>query len=75
MSFSDFRPADAGRDYHQYGLGYKYGHGNLPAAFALSQLRKLSKTNAWAQDNFHRLGEQLGDLPHFVTPSSPAVAS
>jgi len=31
------RPADAGRDYHQYGLGYKYGPGNLPAAFALAQ--------------------------------------
>ena len=36
MSFSDMRPADAGRDYHQYGLGYKYGHGHLPAAFALA---------------------------------------
>lgn len=66
MSFSDMRPADAGRDYHYYGLGYKYGHGNLPAAFALSGLRKLDKTNAWAQDNWKRLDALLQDTPHLI---------
>jgi hypothetical protein len=40
------RPATAGRDYHQYGLGYKYGHANLPAAYALAGLRRLDMTNA-----------------------------
>jgi len=75
MSFSDMRPADAGRDYHQYGLGYKYGHGNLPAAFALSGLRKLDKMNAWAQENWARLDERLVGTPHLVrsysTPDRP----
>lgn len=75
MSFSDFRPADAGRDYHQYGLGYKYGHANLPAAFALSGLRKLDKTNAWAIANWQRLDSQLAGTPHLVrsysTPDRP----
>ncbi len=66
MSFSDMRPADAGRDYHQYGLGYKYGHGNLPSAFALSQLRKLTKTNDWARENWQRLDSYLTDCPHLV---------
>ena len=66
MSFSDMRPADAGRDYHAYGLGYKYGNGNLPSAFALSQLRKLDKTNAWAEENWHRLDKELEDLDYFV---------
>jgi len=75
MSFSDMRPADAGRDYHEYGLGYKYGHANLPAAFALSGLRKLDKTNAWAQENWKRLDGILTGTPHLVrsysTPERP----
>ena len=70
MGFSDMRPADAGRDYHQYGLGYKYRNGNLPSAFALSQLRKLDATNAWAQHNWHRLDANLAGLPHLVPSHS-----
>jgi dTDP-4-amino-4,6-dideoxygalactose transaminase len=66
MSFSDMRPADAGRDYHEYGLGYKYGNANLPSAFALSQLRKLTMTNAWAQENFALLQSELDGTPHMV---------
>lgn len=66
MSFSDMRPADAGRDYHQYGLGYKYGHGNLPAAFALGGLRRLDMTNEWAVNNFKRLDEKLAGTPNLV---------
>ena len=64
MSFSDIRPADAGRDYHEYGLGYKYGTANLPAAFALSQLRKLDRTNAWARENWHLLADLLQGTPN-----------
>ncbi len=75
MSFSDFRPADAGRDYHHYGLGYKYGHGNLPSAFALAGLRKLDETNAWAVENWKRLDGLLEGTPHLVrsysTPERP----
>lgn len=66
MSFSDMRPADAGRDYHHYGLGYKYGHANLPAAFALAGLRRLDENNAWAQANWKRLAENLEGTPHLV---------
>ena len=66
MSFSDMRPADAGRDYHQYGLGYKYGTANLVAAFALSQLRKLDHTNAWAQENWRAVDDMLVGTPNLV---------
>ena len=66
MGFSDFRPADAGRDYHHYGLGYKYGHGNLPSAFALAGLRGLDKTNAWAVENWKRLDNGLEGTPHLA---------
>ncbi len=75
MSFSDMRPADAGRDYHHYGLGYKYGHGNLPAAFALAGLRRLDATNAWGIENWNRLDGLLAGTPHLVrsysTPERP----
>lgn len=75
MGFSDMRPADAGRDYHQYGLGYKYGHGNLPSAFALAGLRRLDETNAWAVDNWRRLDGLLEGTPHLMrsynTPDRP----
>lgn len=66
MSFGDFRPAEAGRSYSHYGLGYKYGHGNLPAAFALAGLRKLDETNAWARRNWHRLADQVAGTPNLV---------
>jgi len=70
--FSDMRPADAGRDYHSYGLGYKYGHGNLPAAFALAGLRRLDMTNAWAVSNWQRLDRLLAGTPHLVRSYSTA---
>jgi dTDP-4-amino-4,6-dideoxygalactose transaminase len=73
--FSDFRPADAGRDYHEYGLGYKYGHGNLPSAFALAGLRKLDETNAWAIENWERLHAALEGTPHLVRSFSTADQS
>lgn len=66
MSFSDYRPAEAGRDYHYLGLGYKYGHANLPAAFALANLRRLDQTNAWGIENWHLLDELLEGTPHLV---------
>ena len=72
MSFSDMRPADAGRDYHAYGLGYKYGHANLPAAFALAGLRRLDMTNAWAIENWQRLDAHLTGTPHLVRSFSSA---
>ena len=76
MSFSDFRPAEAGRDYHEYGLGYKYGNGNLPSAFALAGLRRLDETNTWALENWRRLDAALEGTSHLVRSySSPERAT
>ena len=66
--FSDMRPVDAGRDFHDFGLGWMYRTTDLNAAFALSQLRKLDKTNQWAQDNWHYMHDRLADLPNFIAP-------
>ncbi len=65
-SFSDMRPPEAGRDYHDYGLGWMYRTSDLAAAFALSQLRKLDGTNAQARANWHRLDDNLAGTPHLV---------
>ncbi len=65
-AFGDMRPADSGRDYHAYGLGWMYRTSDLPAAFGLSQLRKLDKTNAHAQENWHRLDAALAGTPNLV---------
>jgi len=69
-SFSDMRPPEAGRDFHDYGLGWMYRTTDLNAAFALSQLRKLDQTNRQSCDNWHLLDELLADTPHFVRPFS-----
>jgi len=71
-SFSDMRPPEAGRDYHDYGLGWMYRTSDLAAAFALSQLRRLDATNAQALGNWTRLHGQLGAAPHLV-PSFASV--
>ncbi len=69
-SFSDMRPPESGRDYHDYGLGWMYRTTDLNAAFALSQLRRLDQTNQQARDNWHRLDELLTGTPHLVRPYS-----
>jgi dTDP-4-amino-4,6-dideoxygalactose transaminase len=65
-SFSDMRPPEAGREYHDYGLGWMYRTSDLPAAFALSQLRKLDATNADAVGNWQSLQRQLAGTPNLV---------
>ena len=65
-SFSDMRPPDAGRDYHDYGLGWMYRTSDLAAAFALGQLRKLDQTSAQALENWHDLSERLASTPHLI---------
>jgi perosamine synthetase len=65
-SFSDMRPADSGRDYHNYGLGWMYRTSDLPAALALSGLRRLDETNAHAQKNWARLDGILDGAPNLV---------
>jgi dTDP-4-amino-4,6-dideoxygalactose transaminase len=73
--FSDMRPPEAGREYHDYGLGWMYRTSDLAAAFALSQLRRLDRTNQQALDNWQRLHERLSGTPHlvpsFTSPERP----
>lgn len=71
-AFSDMRPAHAGRDYDDYGLGWMYRTSDLPAAFALSQLRKIDATNAQARANWHQLYELLEGAPNLTPPFSAA---
>ena len=65
-SFSDMRPPEAGRDYHDYGLGWMYRISDLSAAFALGQLHKLDRNNERARENWRRLHERLEGTPHLV---------
>ena len=67
-AFGDMRPAGSGRDYHEYGLGWMYRTSDLPAAFALGQLRKLDRMNDWAMSNWHHLDELLIGTPNLVRP-------
>ncbi len=60
------RPPEAGREYHDFGLGWMYRTSDLPAAFALSQLRKLDATNRQAIDNWESLDRQLEGTPNLV---------
>jgi perosamine synthetase len=69
-AFSDMRPLEAGRDYDDYGLGWMYRTSDLPAAFALSQLRNLNVTNAQALANWRQLYTLLDGTPHLVPPFS-----
>ena len=65
-SFSDMRPPEAGREYHDYGLGWMYRTSDLAAAFALSQLRKLEDTNIRAMENWWALDKMLEDTPNLI---------
>jgi dTDP-4-amino-4,6-dideoxygalactose transaminase len=67
-AFSDMRPPEAGREYDDFGLGWMYRTSDLPAAFALSQLRRLDDTNAQAVENWHRLDRALAGTPNLVRP-------
>ena len=51
-------------------LGWMYRTSDLPAAFALSQLRKVDQTNTQAAANWHLLGALLQGTPHLVPPFS-----
>jgi perosamine synthetase len=72
-SFSDMRPPDAGRDYHDYGLGWMYRTCDLAAALALSQLRRLDTTNAHARANWDELAARLRGTPHLVPSFTSAT--
>ncbi|OGG46338.1 MAG: hypothetical protein A3F84_01230 [Candidatus Handelsmanbacteria bacterium RIFCSPLOWO2_12_FULL_64_10] len=64
--FSDMRPPESGREHHDYGLGWMYRTSDLPAAFALSQLRRLDGTNARAVENWRLLDRLLDGAPNLV---------
>lgn len=66
--FGDMRPADSGRDYHDYGLGWMYRTTDLNAAFALAQLRRLDDTNKHAQNNWLGVHKHLEGTENLIRP-------
>jgi len=72
-AFSDMRPPHAGREYDDYGLGWMYRTSDLAAAFALSQLRQIDRTNRQAIQNWELLYKLLEGTPHLVRPFSASV--
>jgi dTDP-4-amino-4,6-dideoxygalactose transaminase len=67
MNFGEMKAPEGNRDFHAYGMGWMYRTSDLPAAFALAQLRKLDRNNAQAQTNWRRLHDGLAGTPHLVT--------
>jgi dTDP-4-amino-4,6-dideoxygalactose transaminase len=68
VSFGEMRPAHSGRFYDPAGLGWMYRTSDLPAAFALAQLRRLDENTRRSQRNWHRLHEGLAGTPHLLRP-------
>jgi dTDP-4-amino-4,6-dideoxygalactose transaminase len=68
MNFGEMRAPEAQRDFHAYGMGWMYRTSDLPAAFARSQLRKLTRTNDEARANWARLDRALEGTPNLVRP-------
>lgn len=66
MNFGETKAPEGNRDFHAYAMGWMYRTSDLPAAFALAQLRKLDATNAQARANWRRLHDGLSGLPHLV---------
>jgi dTDP-4-amino-4,6-dideoxygalactose transaminase len=66
MNFGEMRAPEGDRDFHAYGMGWMYRTSDLPAAYALAQLRKLDRNNAAAQHNWRRLHDGIKGLPHIV---------
>ncbi len=70
MNFGEMRAPEAKRDFHAYGMGWMYRTSDLPAAFARSQLRKLTRTNDEARANWRRLDRALEGTPNLTRPFS-----
>lgn len=70
MNFGEMRAPEAKRDFHAYGMGWMYRTSDLPAAFARSQLKKLTRTNDEARANWRRLDRALDGTPHMTKPFS-----
>lgn len=66
MNFGEMRAPEANRDFHAYGMGWMYRTSDLPAAFARSQLKKLTGTNAQALANWNRLNEGFAGTPNMI---------
>ena len=69
-SFSDMQPSEAMTEQHGYGLGWTYRTSDLDAAFAVSQLRQLERSNKWATENWNLLNDLLEGTPHLIRPYS-----
>jgi dTDP-4-amino-4,6-dideoxygalactose transaminase len=70
MNFGEMRAPEGKRDFHAYGMGWMYRTSDLPAAFARSQLKKLTRTNDEARHNWRRMDKALEGTPNLVRPFS-----
>jgi dTDP-4-amino-4,6-dideoxygalactose transaminase len=59
------------RPYYSHSIGWNYRTQELPAAFARSQLKRLSHYNAIAQRNGEYLTEKLGKIKGLIPPHVP----
>jgi perosamine synthetase len=59
------------RPYYSYTIGWNYRTQELPAAFARSQLRRLSHYNAIAQRNGRYLSQELSTIQGLIPPHVP----
>jgi dTDP-4-amino-4,6-dideoxygalactose transaminase len=59
------------RPYFSHVIGWNYRTQELPAAFARSQLRRLPRYNAIAQQNGQYLSQELGEIQGLIPPYIP----
>ncbi|MFQ5854112.1 MAG: DegT/DnrJ/EryC1/StrS family aminotransferase [Anaerolineae bacterium] len=59
------------RPYYSYTIGWNYRTQELPAAFARSQLKRLSHYNGIAQRNGQYLSQELGKIKGLIPPCVP----
>ena len=64
MNFGEMGAPDGDRDFHAHGMGWMYRGSDLPAAYALAQLRRIDDNNAKARENWRRLHDGLEGTPH-----------
>jgi dTDP-4-amino-4,6-dideoxygalactose transaminase len=60
------------RSYLSYTIGYNYRTQEMPAAFARSQLKRLSQYNAVAQRNAQYLTREVGKIKGLIAPYVPS---
>lgn len=68
MTFGEMKAPEEQRDFHSYAMGWMYRMNDLTAAFARSQLLRLTETNAHALKNWNRLNKGLQGIKGLKAP-------